>query len=520
MKITKVNINRFRGFQNENFEVGSQITAIAGQNGTQKSTLLGIITQTFTLKIGDPMRNEKPLCGGNYISAFKDKFRLSPNFDKPKGHEWTISFDEGIPDFTVESIKRTNDPNVRFWKKGAKQEGDGYLPLPTIFLSLKRLVPLAEESRIETNENLLTADEIAEFKELHNRILIAQTPISSTIAISSKNKQSAGVSTEFYDWNQNSMGQDNLAKILLALFSFARLKKKYPLYNGGILAIDELDATMYPASQVELLKVLRHFASKFKIQIFFTTHSLSLLKEIDKLIQETSKIEATANQIKLIYLKRIDNQIHIKQDIDFNGIKLDLNVLAKGKDHKKHKIIVYTEDNENKLFVKSILKRKACILDFVDVTMPCSTLTELVHKKVPAFTRPYSIIILDGDVRLNKKMIKKLEDTDNVLILPGDNSPERLLANFLYNLSDSDVLWENITTGYTKQFCFREYTFEQINAQHENGRQDAKKWFNSQLDFWGRGGCKVFNPFLSTIEQEVKKFRTDFEKMIAKFTHD
>lgn len=44
MKITHIHIERFRGFQNEDFEVGSLLTAIAGQNGTQKSTLLGIIT--------------------------------------------------------------------------------------------------------------------------------------------------------------------------------------------------------------------------------------------------------------------------------------------------------------------------------------------------------------------------------------------------------------------------------------------------------------------------------------------
>lgn len=102
------------------------------------------------------MRVEKPLCGGSYISAFKDKFRLSPTFDKPKGHEWTISFDAGMDDFTVESIKRTGDPNVRFWKKGARQEGDGYISFPTIFLSLKRLVPVAEEAKIITDDTLLT----------------------------------------------------------------------------------------------------------------------------------------------------------------------------------------------------------------------------------------------------------------------------------------------------------------------------------------------------------------------------
>lgn len=44
---------------------------------------------------------------------------------------------------------------------------------------------------------------------------------------------------------------------------------------------------------------------------------------------------------------------------------MDLNVVAEGKKRKKNKITVYTEDNENILFVKAILKTKASILDFV-----------------------------------------------------------------------------------------------------------------------------------------------------------
>lgn len=521
MKITHIHIERFRGFQNEDFEIGSQLTAIAGQNGTQKSTLLGIVTQTFTLKAEDPMRTEKPLCGGSYISAFKDKFRLSPTFDKPKGHEWTISFDAEVDDFTVESIKRTGDPNVRFWKKGARKEGDGYISFPTIFLSLKRLVPMAEESKIITDDTLLTHEELKEFKQLHNKILIVQTPISSAITITSKNKQSIGVSTELYDWNQNSMGQDNVGKIILALFSFKRLHDKYPQqYKGGILAIDEIDATMYPASQVELLKILRRYASRLNLQILFTTHSMSLLKAMDDLVKEANKKEETANQVKVLYLKKVDNKIAIKQSVDFEGIQLDLNVVAKGNNRKKNKITVYTEDKENILFVKAILKTKASVLNFVDVTLPCSTLMELVTKRVPAFRYPYSIVILDGDVRTNKNNLRKVNTADNILILPGNKSPERLLASYLYNLPDADPLWFKIANGYTKQVCFREYSFEQINAGGEFGRQNAKNWFISQLGYWGRNGCKIINPFLCSIPMDVQEFKTNFDSMIKRYIHD
>lgn len=133
MKITHIHIERFRGFQNEDFEVGSQLTAIAGQNGTQKSTLLGIVTQTFTLKPEDPMRAEKPLCGGSYISAFKDKFRLSPIFDRPKGHEWTISFDIGVDDFTVESSNVLETLMCDFGRKEQGKKGMDISPFPQSF---------------------------------------------------------------------------------------------------------------------------------------------------------------------------------------------------------------------------------------------------------------------------------------------------------------------------------------------------------------------------------------------------
>lgn len=132
------------------------------------------------------------------------------------------------------------------------------------------------------------------------------------------------------------MGQDNLGKIILALFSFKRLHDKYPRqYKGGILAIDEMDATMYPASQVELLKVLRKYASKLNLQILFTTHSMSLLKAMDDLVQEVTKKEETANQAKILYLKKVDDKIAIKQGVNFKGIQLDLNVVAEGNNRKK-----------------------------------------------------------------------------------------------------------------------------------------------------------------------------------------
>ena len=135
MKIKKICIQKFRGFKNVEFNLGTQITAIVGQNGTQKTTLLGILSQPFTLK-DHPMSSERPLCGGNYISGFAEKFKFSPIFDKVKEHEWSL-FIEGLEEpLTFISILRDKKSgSIRFWKKGDKTKGSGYIALPVIFLS-------------------------------------------------------------------------------------------------------------------------------------------------------------------------------------------------------------------------------------------------------------------------------------------------------------------------------------------------------------------------------------------------
>lgn len=380
MLIKKVHIEKFRGFHNQEFEVGSMLTAIAGQNGTQKSTLLGMITQTFTISDGtNPMYGEKPLCGGSYKSAFGDKFRLSPKFDKPKGHEWTLSFDDES-DFTIESIPRSGSEKIRFWQKGARGKGDGYKQYPTIFLSLKRVLPVAESGTI-SESNLLTPKEEQEFKRLHDIILITNSNIESASFLENANKQTIGINTDKYDWNENSVGQDNLSKILLALFSFKRLQEKYPNdYKGGILAIDELDATMYPASQKQLLKELRKYASKLNLQIFFTTHSLSLLECIDDLMDECKSCSVTENQVKLVYLERKNGEIVINDKATFRNITLNLQVIQ-GKKSKIRKIPVYTEDKENIVIAKYLLRGKTARLHFIDIDFSGANLISLVTKK-------------------------------------------------------------------------------------------------------------------------------------------
>lgn len=238
MIIDKIHIAKFHSFNDVGFKLGTNITIIAGQNGTQKTTLLGLMSQPFTLSKDSEMSSEKPLCGGSYKSAYSEKFRLSPpKFDKAGEHEWTLSFLTEDEPYTVVSMWRDKKKGdeLRFWKKGSRDKGTGYPQYPVIFLSLKRLTPLAEEPNFHIKKDIQLDDKEKElFKQLHNDIHFCFDNILETNIISSPNKTTLGLATDTYEWMQNSAGQDNVGKILLALLSFKRLKEKYKKsYKGG-----------------------------------------------------------------------------------------------------------------------------------------------------------------------------------------------------------------------------------------------------------------------------------------------
>ena len=303
--LKEIIIRKYRGFKDVSFSIGTHLTVIVGQNGTQKTTLLGMLTQMFTLGINNPMSRERPLIGGSYRSDFINKFKFSPVFDKAGDHEWTLRFD-GTDDFTASSIWRDKKSGtIRFWQKGTRKAGSGYIQYPVLYLSLRRLFPLGEDSKVNVSNKVeLTDAEKKDYKRFHEDVLFNVYEEAQPLYVEGSEKQTIGVNTLMYDWRANSAGQDNLGKIVLALFSFKRLKENYPNdYNGGILAIDELDTTLFPASQIKILKSLMSYASKCNIQIVFTTHSLTLIKEACKLQEECEDNKARKGQVNVVFWK-------------------------------------------------------------------------------------------------------------------------------------------------------------------------------------------------------------------------
>lgn len=518
MIIRKIDIKKFRGFEDVSFNLGSQLTIIAGKNGTQKTTILGMLSQPFTISADDnPMKVEKPLSGGSYKSAFDEKFKLSANFDLAKSHEWTLHLLNESKPFTVESILRDkSSTDIRFWQKGTRAKGSGYIQLPVIYLSLSRLMPIGEDLDLnESSKIILSKEEATFYTDWFKKILISFDEIKKTNYLESPNKSTLGVNTNVYDWKQNSAGQDNIGKILLAILSFKRLQETYKTkYKGGILAIDELDATLYPGSQIKLLEALRAFASKYKIQIILTTHSLSILEKGCNLQEEFKKIPNTKDQIKIIFLEKKNNKIKIHENVTINTIRHRLNETIGDKDSSK--IPVYTEDKEGIIFTKALLKSKASNLKFINCTLSCSNLIELCVKKIPPFIFPNSLIFLDGDVKNNPVELKKVNTSKNIILLPSKNSPEQTIADFLFTLDDESEVWNNVNSNFTKSYCFKDFSIKEIKKD----RIKAKAWFNSHLKKWGPNATKIINPWIKENKTDADKFIADFINVYNKLANE
>lgn len=500
--VKSIHIDSFRKIHNLDFELGPKVTAIAGQNGSMKTTILGMLGQPFSWR-----DKENPMCSANTIDGYSfesklsDKFKFSEEFDVPGTHKWKLNFtnsnicEDGC--FELKSEARP-DSGIRFWSTKGRSKGDGYITLPVLYLSLKRLIPVGEEKKATFNTSSLSPAEQDIYKKYYTDILVLSEEITSIDHIKSSNKSSLAPTTSKYDSKTISAGQDNIGKILLSVLSFARLKDTYPdTYKGGILLIDEIDATLFPKAQEKLVESLFYFSSKFNIQIIFTTHSFSVIK--------TMFLSKYINDGKLIYLRSQGDNVTKVENVNFDQIESNLSITAlKPVKSANNKIRIYCEDTEARMMIKSILyKPYLSLVKFVNVKMGGDSLISLCcNAKVPEFTS--NLIILDADKSVSAR---------NILNLPGDGMPpDQILYYFLKSLPDSHEFWPGATQMglYDKQMCFCDHM--NLDRNERGVRIKFKEWFNRENENFGRNCEGAFKYWKLQHQEEVAKFNSDFVK--------
>lgn len=503
MIIKKVEIEKFRALKNVEFELGNNLTAIAGKNGTLKTTILGIIGQPFSLENEEnPMHGEKTIDGYNFRSQFSEKFKLSKETDKAGEHKWRLYIDKKIYPIDdgileMKSIPRDKKENsIRFWNAKGKGKDTGYIQCPVVYLSLKRLYPLGESKKLDIESYNLNAEEEKILIELYKTIFSEVTNNQDYFinGIKSTAKSSAAISSSNIDPITISSGQDNIGKILITLLSFRRLKEKYKeQYMGGILLIDELEATLHSSALRHVISILMKFSSKYNIQIIFTTHSEEIV------INQLLSAQYSSN-CKVLYLKKVDDKIEMHdKNLNINLIKSDLgNIPLPKNEYKKPRI--YTEDDVGKEIAKRLIPRNIISkYDFVTLSIGHGNYYNLLRAKCKEFLN--SMIILDGDQYDNKNM-KKYK---NVIMLPGKVLPEKFLYEYLKSLPAADKFWNNNVGEYDKEKCFDNYS----NAKEKD---EYKNWYHTQKVNYKLSIAKIIKRWKEDYQDEYNDFLNKFEK--------
>lgn len=463
--LKKIKVKHFRKLKDLDFELSENLTVICGKNGTSKSTVLGLIAQICSFEKNykdDKEINFKTLLGKPFKSNFREHFRFSNKFDLPGTMEVEYElYDAYFKQEKYDLLLKLYDsedrdksrPVVRKNLTSHKNENSSRnVTHPVIYLSLRRLTPIAERSKYslvepseENEKNIEYISSIrAEFERLNNRLLGKQG--GSNLSLTTGTIDSAVVHGEDYDHESVSVGEDNTGQILLALYSFKYLKEEYSDYHGGMLLIDELDAGLFPAAQKEVIRLLEKFSKELNLQIVFTTHSPIIIQDIFE------KSQYNQDKYKTIFITDTFGGVQIMNDYSWDKINADLNIetVALDQQHSIPKINVYFEDNEAyELFNVLVreLKVKKVINPMRNVTLGCKNYINLIKEKVPEFSRN-SIIVFDGDEPEGSKYL-------NTIKLPGVLPPDQLLFDFLYRLPDGDDFWRNNSKSFTKPVFLR-----------------------------------------------------------------
>jgi predicted ATPase len=544
-QLKKITIEKFRALNNVEVEFGDYITVICGKNGTSKSSILGIAAQIFSFEknyvTGASLRGYREISGKSFKSQYSEHIRISEKFDVPGSLSASILLHDGYTDQVatagLELMTRTEEgtdkilprPVIRKNSTATGNKSRNFTH-PVIFLSLKRLYPIADRDYLEIDNDYLKANKeefIVFTNELLNRSSTQATGTHGTIT-------SAVSHGDNYDHESVSAGEDNAGQIIMALMSFRKLKAEYADYKGGLLLIDEADAGLFPTAQINLLKIFERECRKLDLQVVMTSHSPVMIEYAYE-----QGLHAHSKKFKTVYLCNTYGDVQVKSGWSWAKINDDINTKTSlvGNSDKLPLVNIYFEDKEAEDFFSALINRQPLnkyIRKMTGIKMGCPNYIELIKKKVPEFCAK-SIVCLDSDA---KSKIKG-KGYNNVVLLPGHLPPDQLIFEHLFNLPEDDEFWDNeldfsrpfFTNSVRETINILKITGSNINfserIQAYNGRRDkddpkardiSKNFYNQENSQKILGcGDKPYNAWKHWIDKNpelANKFLQQFKATI------
>lgn len=545
----EISINDFRLFHNQTLLLGKYLTVLSGRNSTGKSTILGMLANSGEQKKKDGVTySERP-----FRAEFSELFKGSRQFDEIGADRFTITLcDENGAETDYRSFRtawQTKDSSRRKNQVLAGEQGsasaaehrdavpqkfnrfrvipfkkfedgkktEAKFDYPVLYLGLSRLFPLGE-----SKDSSISTKSIAFKNETHKQWFIGHytsilsmqedlTQVTNYSIGETDKKSGIGVNTEQYDYLTNSSGQDNLGQILLAILSFKKLREDQgEQWHGGMLLIDEIDATLHPAAQSKLITLFLQEARDNGFQIVVTTHSLSFLRDICTKTAYNNHDDAVNNNVELYYLTNANRRLEIKRNTPFTEIESDL--MVNSIVQNSNKIKLYSEDAEARWFLSHIVNEYLPYVDVLDVTIGCSELINLYKADIQYFGNV--LLVFDGDVterQLNKIPIQTRKNLGNILLLPGGKRPEEVIYNYLLSLDSDHEFWSGGAqrVGFTWDY-FHEHGPTSADYRQETERERYKKWFMAHVQYFE--SVRLMDYWIRDNAQLVSEFKDDFKQ--------
>jgi len=476
----ELQIKHFRKINELKFSLGNKITVFSGINGVGKSNIMSLIAMVFG-------KSGTRIAGGNFFPHFDEYFIITEDeYNKQTSNKYEaylkISTDNGIvqkrlglkndinrgrgirvlPRSTNYFTKDKTSTEVIKETKDSFNIGDsGRVPVPTIFISLSRLFPMGEteldERLINNNNEIIKDGAINKYIEWYNRVLPLSIDINKYKTSNIKKVVNANgrihVELADSDARTESVGEDNLGTIISALVDFFYLREKQPSeYTGGIICIDEVDSSLHPSAQIRLFELLEELSEELNLQIFMTTHSMTMLEKIIK------KQNRDSENFKLVYI--LDPRIpRIKDNIkSIEDIKADM---YDENSYFNPIIKVYCEDVETEFIFNQLIKILNQEENFVlpEYKIFPMALGHTQLENLREFDKYFEsvVILVDGDAKrvkdanfLNKYLngdIKGLNSRnlkENVLSLPSFLAPESYYYYILTRILDDRSFWQQL----------------------------------------------------------------------------
>lgn len=387
--LEQVEISGLRGWNGQAIQFRFPVTAIVGENGTGKSTVLKVAASAY-----DPKQ-----ATGYYPSDFF----LSTHWDEVSGVSlaYRIRLGNDIRTFTINKpSKRWSYPETRYRRK-------------IFWFDVARTLPLdasagyARVARVTAEE--VANEEISEEYVHHLSHILGRNYSSARFAAPDVNEdRKVGLlGRDFGEVSQfhQGAGEDTTLDLIQALEAVP---------NHSLVIIDEVEASLHPRAQRRLTRFLLNLARQKRIQVILSTHSPYVLEELPTearilLIPAPDGPSVIYGASPEFALSRIDDSVHPEA-------------------------FIYVEDESAKIWLREILASHPDGGDLlprlkINPVGPSNVVTLLGQLGAQGRLPHKSLSILDGDI----------EVTEGCITLPGGDAPEKVVFSGL-----KEAGWPNI----------------------------------------------------------------------------